>query len=51
MMKLYVLFEPIDFPWVFTQLWIGLELIMLLGGMSLISSLYFGWFWNGCQSY
>jgi hypothetical protein len=50
------------FPWVSTQLWIGLGLIMLLGGLGLIFSLYFwlvvgwmsklldlgvGWMWVG----
>jgi hypothetical protein len=46
-MKLYVLFEPVGFPWISTQLWIGLGLIMLLIGLDLIFSLYFwvvvGW--------
>ena len=39
MMKLYVLFETVGFPWVSTQLQIDLGLIMLLGGSGLISSL------------
>jgi hypothetical protein len=39
MMKLYVLFEPVGFQWVSIQLWISLRLIMLLGGLTLISFL------------
>jgi uncharacterized membrane protein len=42
MMKLYVLFEPVDFPLVSTQLWIGLGLIMLLGGLGLIFFIFLG---------